>query len=242
MFHFRPHSFSTRQFLTPGDKAMRPNKLTSTQPYKEKVMQVQQRLKCLVVTLVALTLSMVARAQVHQQIPEDIQPPVYAALDRGFMPHTEEWAVVIFYRNTDCVPADFNLLDLIDPPPRPFLCALQIEGHSNWRSLDDPYPSDSLFQGTGAVPLWFVRWPELQEAVADDELTIAELAALPSLLKGSASFFLESIRNDIRGQRGGNEAVVAGGSLTDGRTFQVEFTEKFREGQHLFPHIRIDFK
>ena len=111
---------------------------------------------------------------------------------------------MIFYRNPDCVPADFNLLDFIDPPPRPFLCALQIEGHSNWRSLDDPSPADSHLQGTGAVPLWFVRWAELQAAVADVDLTVTELATLPSLLMGSASFFLESIRNDIRGQRGGN--------------------------------------
>ena len=205
-------------------------------------MQAQQRLRCLVVTVVALTLSMVARAQVHRQIPEDQQPPYYATIDRGFMPHTEEWAVVIFYRTPECVPADFNLLDFFDPPPRPFLCALQIEGHSNWRSLDDPAPGDSHLQGTGAVPLWFVSWPELQAAVADDDLTITELAALPSLLIASASFYHDSVRNSIRGQRGGNEAVVAAGSLTDGRTFQVEFTEKFVEGQHLFPHIRIDFK
>ena len=167
-------------------------------------MQAQQRLRCLVVTVVALTLSMVARAQVHRQIPEDQQPPYYATIDRGFMPHTEEWAVVIFYRTPECVPADFNLLDFFDPPPRPFLCALQIEGHSNWRSVDDPFPADIHLQGTGAVPLWFVRWPELQAAVADDKLTVAELSALPSLLIGSASFFNHSIRNSIRGQRGGN--------------------------------------
>jgi len=205
-------------------------------------MQARQRLTCLVVTLVALTLSTVAQAQIHLQIPEDLQPPIYANFDRGFMPHTEEWAVVIFYRTPDCVPADFNLLDFFDPPPRPFSCDLQIEGHSNWRSLDDPYPADIHLQGTGAVPLWFVRWPDLQAAVADDELTVVELAALPSLLISSASFYHESIRNDIRGQRGGNEAVVAAGTLTDGRSFQVEITEKFREGEHLFPHVRIDFR
>ena len=40
--------------------------------------ELQQSLKCLVVTLAALTLSMVAQAQVHLQIPEDRQPPFYA--------------------------------------------------------------------------------------------------------------------------------------------------------------------
>jgi hypothetical protein len=43
-------------------------------------------------------------------------------------------------------------------------------------------------------------------------------------------------------QRGGNSVVVASGTLTDGRSFQVEFTEKFREEEHLFPHIRIEFR
>ena len=205
-------------------------------------MQGQQRLKCLVVTLVTLTLSIVAQAQIHLQIPEDRQPPFYANFNREFMPHTEEWAVVIFYRNTDCVPADFNLLDFIDPPPRPFLCALQIEGHSNWHSLDDPAPADSHLQGTGAVPLWFVHWPDLQAAVADDDLTITELATLPSLLIGSASFYHDSIRNDTRGRRGGNSDVVASGTLTDGRSFQLEYSENFREGERRFPHIRIDFR
>jgi hypothetical protein len=205
-------------------------------------MQAQQRLKCLVVTLVALTLSTVAEAQVHLQIPEDSDAPVYANFSRGFMPHTEEWAVVIFYRTPDCVPADFNLLDFFDPPPRPFLCDLQIKGRSNSPSLDFPFPAEIFLQGTGAVPLWFVRWPELQAAVADDDLTVAELAALPSLLIGSASFYHESIRNDIRGRRGGTSVVVASGTLTDGRSFQVQYTEKFREGENRFQQVRIDFK
>jgi hypothetical protein len=208
----------------------------------EKVMNARQCFSCLAVSLAALTLGTVAEAQIHLNIPEDSQPPFYANISRDFLPHTEEWAVVIFYRTPACVPADFNLLDFIDPPPRPFSCALQIQGHSNWRSLDDPFPAEVLYHGTGAVPVWFVRWSELQAAVADDELTVGELAGLPSLLIGSASLFLESIRNSIPEQRGGNEVVVASGTLTDGHSFQVEFTEEFREGEHLFPQIRIEFR
>ncbi len=90
--------------------------------------------------------------------------------------------------------------------------------------------------------MWFVRWPELEAAVADDLLTIGELAALPSLTVGSASFFLESIRNDTRGQRGGNEAMVVAGVLSDGRSFFVQMTEKFRDGVHLYPHLTIQFR
>jgi hypothetical protein len=128
----------------------------------------------------------VAEAQIHLNIPEDSEPPIYANIQHDFLPHTEDWAVVVFYRSPECVPPDFNLLDFIDPPAA-FSCALQIQGHENWRSLDDPFPAKVLVHGTGAVPVWFVRWPELQAAVADDELTIGELAALPSLLIGSAS-------------------------------------------------------
>lgn len=205
-------------------------------------MKGRKGLTCLAVALATLMLGSAAPAQVHTNIPEETQVPFYATFQRGFTPHTEEWAVVIFYRTPACVPADFNLLDFFDPPPRPFFCDLQIEGHANWRSLDDPFPADVHLQGTGAVPVWFVLWSELEVAMADDELTIGELAALPSLLIGSASFFHESIRNSIRGQRGGNEVIVASGTLTDGRSFQVQITEKFRDGEHLFPHVKIDFR
>jgi len=193
-------------------------------------------------TLNVLAISAPARAQIQVLIPGDIQPPIYADLDRGFQPHTDEWAAIAFYRSPECIPGDFNLLDFLDFSGTPALCQLHIAGRSNWISLADPYPASSLFHGTGAVPVWFVRWPELQAAVADDVLTIGELAALPSLTVGSASFFLESIRNDIRGQRGGNETLVASGTLTDGRSFFVEVTEKFRNGVHLFPHVSIEFR
>lgn len=192
--------------------------------------------------LAVLAVSAPAQAQVHLRLPDDIQPPIYAALDRGFLPHTDEWAVVVFYRSPECIPNDFNLLDFVDFSGSPLLCDLHIEGRSTWVSLDDPYPASQFYQGTGAVPVWFVRWPELQSAVADDVLTVGELAALPSLTVGSASFFLETIRNDIRGQRGGNEALVASGTLADSRSFFFQMTEKFRDGVHLFPDITIRFR
>jgi hypothetical protein len=119
---------------------------------------------------------------------------------------------------------------------------LKIHGSTIWRSLNDPYPAESVFQGDGAVPTWFVRWAELQAVAADQKLTIGEVTALPSRLVGSASHFNESIRNDIPGQRGGNESLTAFGNLADGRAFQVEFTEKFRNGVHTFPHVRIEFR
>jgi hypothetical protein len=209
---------------------------------KENIMQARTPLMATAVMLAVLAVSASAQAQIHLRVPDESQPPFYAALDRGFLPHTDEWAVVVFYRSPECIPDDFNLLDFLDFSGGPFLCELHIEGRSTWVSLDDPYPAAQFYRGTGAVPVWFVRWSELQKAVADDVLTIGELAALPSLVVGSASFFLESIRNDIRGQRGGNEALVAAGTLADGRSFFFEMTEKFRDGVHLFPHITVQFR
>lgn len=199
----------------------------------------------LAITLLTFGLSRVAQAQIHVEIPEDRQPPIYANVDGtagGFLPHTDEWAVVFFYRSPECVPAEFNLLDFIDRSGRAFGCPLLIEGHSNWRSFEDPYPADSLLQGRGDVPAWFVRWPELQAAVADGELTVPELEALPSLMIGTASFYHESIRNDIRGERDANESLAALGTLSDGRTFQVELAEKLHDGIHTFIHVRIEFR
>jgi hypothetical protein len=109
-------------------------------------------------------------------------------------------------------------------------------------SLDDPAPGLQFFYGRGAVPTWFVAWPELEAAAADGVLTIAELAALPSLQIGEASSFLETIRNSVPAQRGGGEEVVATGTLLDGRSFVVHINEKLREGMHFFKNIRIDIE
>ena len=176
-------------------------------------------------------------------------PPIYANIGSGFLPHTDELAVIFFYRSPSCVPEDFNLLDFLDftpafpgGPPRPFLCELLIEGRALWHSLDDPAPALQFFYGQGAVPTWIVAWPELEAAAADGVLTISELAALPSLQVGTASSFLDTIRNGVPEQRGGSEEVVATGTLLDGRSFVVHINEKFREGVHLLKNVRIDIE
>ena len=204
-------------------------------------MQSRTRMTLVAMVLSVFAVSAPAQAQIHIRIPDDIQPPFYAT-GRAFLPHTDEWAVIVFYRSPDCIPAGFNLLDFLDFSGQPVLCQLHVEGRVNWASLDDPYPASQFLCGTDEVPVWFVRWPELQAAVADDLLTIGELAALPSLTVGSASFFLESVRNDTRGQRGGNEAMVVAGALSDGRSFFVQMTEKFRDGVHLYPHLTVQFR
>jgi hypothetical protein len=214
-------------------------------------MKMQRTSGWLVVTMIVFGAAARAVAQpVHFEFPGGTPgPPIYASIDSGFLPHTEDLAVVFFYRSPDCVPEDFNLLDHLDftpafpgGPPRPFLCELLISGRAFWHSLDDPAPALQFFYGQGAVPTWFVAWPELEAAAADGVLTISELAALPSLQIGQASSFLETIRNSVPAQRGGSEEVVASGTLLDGRSFVVHINEKFRDGVHLFKNIRIDIE
>ena len=205
----------------------------------------------LMATMIVLGAAGRAMAQpVHVDFPGGTPgPPVYANIGSGYLPHTEELAVVFFYRSPDCVPADFNLLDYLDftpafpgGPPRPFQCELHIEGRALWHSLDDSAPGQQFFYGLGAVPTWIVRWPELEAAAADGVLTVSELAALPSLQTGEASSLVETIRNTVPAQRGGGEAVVATGTLLNGRSFVVHINERFREGIHLFKNVRIDIE
>lgn len=150
--------------------------------------------------------------------------PYYARVERGEILHTAEWAAIIFYRPTECVPADFNLLDFYDfgafgciPPTT--------DGFILWSG--EPWlsaPTQIKLHGLGAVPVWFVRWSELAAAVADDSLTMAELEALPSLLIGYAEIYTEILHPST-----GEPDVmkppminyVASGVLTNGDSFYV---------------------
>lgn len=214
-------------------------------------MKMRQTPACVIAAAIVLFSADRAHAQpVHVEFPAGTPgPPIYTNIGSGFLPHTEELAVVFFYRSPDCVPADFNLLDFLDftpafpgGPPPPFLCELQIEGRALWHHADDPGPALQFFYGMGAVPTWLVAWNELEAAAADGVLTVSELAALPSLQVGTATSFLETIRNTVPPQRPGGDTVVATGTLADGRAFVVHINEKFKDGVHLFKNVRIDVK
>jgi hypothetical protein len=100
---------------------------------------------------------------------------------RPFVFTDGQWVAIPFWRNPACVPPDFNLLNLFDPPPRPFNCPLTVDGFAIWKNgpAIDPGPELAHFRGLGSVPVWFVRWSDLQAAVADLEST--EFSAIKSL-------------------------------------------------------------
>jgi hypothetical protein len=179
---------------------------------------------------------------------QDPGPPFYSEMAGDFLFHTEQEAAVVFWRQPECVPDDFNLLvnlDLTpafpDGPPRPFLCPLTVEGVSTWHDpATDPFPYQVQVRGSGAVPIWFVAWPELQGAIGDGMLTIAELAGLPSLQIGYASFYQESVRNSTQGQRHPSSSTVARGTMADGGVFRLHVSEKLQGGERDYLSVQIE--
>ena len=159
---------------------------------------------------------------------EDPGPPIYARIRSGFVVHTDQWAAIVFYRQPNCVPVSFNLLNLFNPPAA-FTCSLTGEGFVVYDSVPPPLgaaPRQAKFFGLGTVPVWLVSWPELQAAIADGVLTITELAALPSLRVGSASFFRETLHPSATvpgsGAHVSELTMVGSGNLSGGQSFFLQ--------------------
>jgi hypothetical protein len=96
--------------------------------------------------------------------------------------------------------------------------------------------------GLGAVPIYFVRWPELEAAIKDRVLTIVELQALPSLLIGYATFYTSDAHPAMTArppQYIGPFQISAKGVLQDGRQFQLQVATGGPAG--LAKHVKITF-
>lgn len=204
-----------------------------------------------------------AHAQKRVAVPtEDPGPPFYTTVQRlldgsPFLFTDGEWVAIPFLREPSCVPESFDLLALFDfepafpgGPPRPFLCPLTVEGHVIWKNGPPPVdaaPIQQVLQGLGAVPIWFVRLTEVEAAVLDGDLTIAELAAMPSLLVGYADVYNDVQQPGIgrpQGEGNGSIKITATGTLLDGRPFffqVVEMGKKDGGGVSYQRHLRISF-
>jgi hypothetical protein len=196
-----------------------------------------------IAVLVATTTTM-AQSPKRLEFPGDVPgPPIYAQISdvAPFGPeyyHTDDWAAVVFHRDPTCVPPGYNLLDGFDIPDV-FACALTIQGFEVW--LTPPPQGEAPVEvrgwGLGAVPIYFVSWHELQAAVADHVLTIAELQELASLRIGLASFFSLGIRPGLQTLPG--VEMSARGVLQDGQQFLFQATAG---GRSIEPkHVRIEF-
>ena len=116
------------------------------------------------------------------------------------LPNDRQWAAFVFYRDPSCVPANFNLGDFFDLPGPSglgaFACPLLIEGHEIWRNDPRTDVAPIFVLSRNAVPelpVWFVRWPDLREAIDDGVLTIEELHDIPSRVTARAHWFEERL-------------------------------------------------
>jgi hypothetical protein len=149
--------------------------------------------------------------------------PYYARIEAQQIFAVDGWAVIPFYRDPACIPANFNLLAFFDVPAA-FGCPLTVQGFNLWHG--EPFadaPKIIQVQGMGAVPFWFIPAGAVLDAVADDVLTIGELAALPGRIVGYASQFHETL-HPTGGHPNPKIIQTAHGTLEDGRRFQFHIT------------------
>lgn len=186
-------------------------------------------------------------AAITREFPgEDDGPPFYSLLERLFIPHTDDWAAVVFVRDPwdlapSCngIPEDFNLLDQFAPPA--FGCRLTVEGHASYKG--GPPPIHVLMRGLGAVPILFASWPEFQAAISDDVLTMPELLSMRSLRIGFASSFeLTQHPGSNRPQGFGNGKIelVARGAIRTGGSFFFQVREMGIDQVSVLRHIAIE--
>ncbi len=130
--------------------------------------------------------------------------PAYARLELLIpdfdVPNDDEWAAIVFYRNPDCVPPDFDLGQFFHFPdldsPGAFGCELLIEGAELWANGPEEDLAPVYSRSRSAVPdlpIWFVAWRELSELFDAGTVFIDEIEALPSLVRGQAWWFEESL-------------------------------------------------
>lgn len=171
-------------------------------------------------------------------------PPFFTIAGNGaFVPHDGEWAALPFVRDPEC-PQAIASANLLSLDFAAFGCALTVEGFDRWENgpAVDPAPRQTHYSADGPVPIAFVRWSELQVAIADDVLTMAELLALPSLMWADADVYRETDIYGVSGPLGpgrGMYKITARGALREtGAAFRLHVNEVLGELQVV--EIRFD--
>ncbi len=174
------------------------------------------------------------KGPVRLQIPQDITLPYFARIGGATeaapwqeIYHNDEWAAIVFYYEPTNVPPDFNLLLFYNIDPNLFPIPLgpnlpmTVAGFVVWdpdaMNAFGPWSQENI-HGLGAVPVWFVSWPELQTAISDGILTVPELEDLGSLRRGTAALYQE-VLHPLK-----HITMNAEGLLEDGRRFQFHAT------------------
>ena len=128
--------------------------------------------------------------------------------------HDDTWAAIVFYSNPADIPQDFNLLGFFatEPVETTTVSGLMLVDLEAMAAGEGPRVIN--VHGDGAVPVWFMRWPELQGVIADLVLTVPELEGLTSLKHGTATMYNEELLP------GKHITMNAQGRFADGKRFQ----------------------
>lgn len=157
---------------------------------------------------------------------EDPGVPAYARVESTppHIYHDGAWAAIVFYREPDCVPSAFNLVNFFDVPAA-FGCQATVEGSQIREGATTVGPPKTVvIRGTGAVPVWFVPLTSIQPSLADGVLTIGELEGLSGLLMGHADHYNEVLQPTQGNHPNPKIMFNARGQLEDGRTFTLHVT------------------
>ena len=182
-----------------------------------------------------------AAGMVRVEFPaNDPGAPLYARVEPSLKQsfHDGEWLAIPFVRRPEQVPDEFNLLQYFDPPgaagPGAFAAELVLSGYFMIEAGAPlgTFPKVAISTGS-AVPIWFVRWTDFQQAMADGVVTMPELRALQPV-EGVATRYLETLR-----PRMDEHLVVinASGTVSDGRQFDLHVTHEVDRTRS----IRIQF-
>jgi hypothetical protein len=123
---------------------------------------------------------------------EDPGIPIYARvgpiLNQFFV--TGNQLVIPFYRNPECIPDSFNLLNYYDPPAA-FGCELMVQGRFVIEKDAEEGQFPIMAHTTGSeVPIWIVDWTGFQSLRANGAVTIVNLEEL-NPIKATALQFNE---------------------------------------------------
>lgn len=155
--------------------------------------------------------------------------PYYARLSRSgdswVMPRNEAWSVLVFYRDPQCIPDNFDLTQGVHFPGPDGLgaigCRPLFEGFDlRFSTLDPMMPPDYSYMrnGTLDLPIWFIDTAELDALLERGFVYLPEIAALPSRVSGRAWQFEEQIQ-PLGANPEPSVRISASGRLDDGGRF-----------------------
>jgi hypothetical protein len=172
--------------------------------------------------------ALLARGYTRVTFPDpDPGIPAYARVTSVALQlyHSDGWLAIPFFRDPDCVPDDFDLLQLFHFPGPDghgaFACPLRHSGHYLVEEGAQPGTFPRLYVSHGdAVPFWFVRWSDFQGAMADGSVTLPRVRTMNPRM-GMATMFRETVQPRL------DEHLVitdARGHLDDGTPFEFHVT------------------